>query len=204
MVVFIPGNGVSVREKCQLDKKNYQQGGGFSPDRNRTAPPSRSVPSQPTQPQYRPQDPRNGNPQERRVAPPSQPTQPQYRFLLAPRSLRRIILHEKPDVIEVGSPVFVPWVVASASRGTHIPLLSFYHTNLVAASYCTGVGSATLHAWLSMYARLLDRLFTSTLVASDCAAADQFLWGHGARRPRTLPDCPAQADFNPVGSPAAG
>jgi alpha-1,6-mannosyltransferase len=113
-----------------------------------------------------------GNVRWYRLRGPRVPTQPQYRFLLAPRSLRRIILHEKPDVIEVGSPVFVPWVVASASRGTHIPLVSFYHTNLVAASHRTGGGSKTLHTWLRMYARLLDRLFTSTLVASDCAAAD--------------------------------
>jgi alpha-1,6-mannosyltransferase len=113
-----------------------------------------------------------GNVRWYRLRGPRVPTQPQYRFLFALRSLRRIILHERPDVIEVGSPVFVPWIVASAARGTRIPLLSFYHTNIVAAAGQVGVAMPPLRGWLSSYARLLDRLFASTLVASDSAAAD--------------------------------
>src|SRR5262245_47301195 len=57
-----------------------------------------------------------------RLRGPSIPTQPQYRFLLATRSLRRIIAHERPDIIEVGSQFFVPWVARLAARGRATPL----------------------------------------------------------------------------------
>jgi alpha-1,6-mannosyltransferase len=107
-----------------------------------------------------------------RLRGPRVPRQPQYRFLLATRSLRRIIAHERPDVIEVGSPVFVPWVVARAAHGTGIPLISFYHTSLTTSLANAGVASALLRNALGAYARRLDRLFLSTLVASDSAAAE--------------------------------
>ncbi|HEY4219113.1 MAG TPA: glycosyltransferase [Gemmatimonadaceae bacterium] len=109
-----------------------------------------------------------GNVRWYRLRGPRIPTQQQYRFLLAPRSLRRIIAAERPDVIEVGSPIVVPWLVAMASAGMKIPLLSFYHTNLM------NVGSnATLtRRSVATYARWLDRLFVTTLVASDAAARE--------------------------------
>ncbi|HEY9228869.1 MAG TPA: glycosyltransferase, partial [Gemmatimonadaceae bacterium] len=113
-----------------------------------------------------------GNVRWYRLRGPRVPRQPQYRFLLATRSLRRIIAHERPDIIEVGSPVFVPWVVANAARGTGIPLVSFYHTNLVSLVAGTGMRASMLRRTLSLYARNLDRLFRTTLVASDSAAAD--------------------------------
>src|SRR5262245_59330466 len=61
---------------------------------------------------------------------PLMPKQRQYRFLLAPRTLRRIIDTERPDVIEVGSPIFVPWITRFATRGRAVPLVGFYHTNV--------------------------------------------------------------------------
>ena len=57
------------------------------------------------------------------------PTQDPYRFMLATRTNRRIALHERPDVIEVGSPGFVPWIVRLAARGLDIPAVAFYHSN---------------------------------------------------------------------------
>ena len=107
-----------------------------------------------------------------RLRGPRVPRQPQYRFLLATRSLRRIIAHERPDVIEVGSPVFVPWVVARAAHGTGIPLISFYHTSLTTSVANAGIGGAIVRNALGSYARRLDRLFLSTLVASESAAAE--------------------------------
>jgi hypothetical protein len=49
--------------------------------------------------------------------------------MLATRTNRRIALHERPDVIEVGSPGFVPWIVRLAARGLDIPAIAFYHSN---------------------------------------------------------------------------
>ncbi|HEY7234869.1 MAG TPA: glycosyltransferase [Gemmatimonadaceae bacterium] len=61
---------------------------------------------------------------------PRVPAQSQYRFLFALRKLRRVIERERPDVIEVGSLLFAPWLVAMAARGYRAPRLVFYHENL--------------------------------------------------------------------------
>src|SRR5262245_35354190 len=136
-----------------------------------------------------------GNVRWYRLRGPRVPRQPQYRFLLATRSLRRIIEHERPDIIEVGSPVFVPWIVARAARATDIPLLSFYHTNLVNSFTNAGPLGRALRGSLGMYARLLDRLFETTLVASDSAAND--LRSVGVTRVARVPLGVDAATFHP-------
>ena len=45
-------------------------------------------------------------------------------------SFGRIIERERPDIIEVGSLLFAPWLVAMAARGYGAPRLVFYHENL--------------------------------------------------------------------------
>ena len=45
------------------------------------------------------------------------PTQKPYRFMLATRSTTRIVAHERPDLIEVGSAWCAPWLVHLATRG---------------------------------------------------------------------------------------
>jgi alpha-1,6-mannosyltransferase len=64
-----------------------------------------------------------------RLRGPRIPTQQPYRFLLATRSLKRIVREERPDVIEVGSPFLVPWLVRAAARPLGVPLINFYHSN---------------------------------------------------------------------------
>ncbi len=64
-----------------------------------------------------------------RLRGPLVPRQAPYRFMLATRSNRRIMSHERPRVIEIGSPGFVPWIVRLASRGLHIPAVAFFHSN---------------------------------------------------------------------------
>ena len=115
-----------------------------------------------------------------RLRGPRIPTQRQYRFLLAARSLRRIVEHERPDVIEVGSPILVPWIATLAARGTRIPVISFYHTNLLARSTAAGWRERVRDAVLAGYARRIDRLFATTLVASASAESD--LWSAGLHR----------------------
>lgn len=109
-----------------------------------------------------------------RLRGPRIPTQTAYRFLLAPRTTRRLIRHERPDVIEVGSPLLVPWVTRIAARGLGIPLVSFYHTSLPGAVASLGLpGRGPL--WRSLvgaYARQLDGLFSQTIVASESAARE--------------------------------
>src|SRR5262245_19135683 len=45
-----------------------------------------------------------------RLRGPRIPTEQAYRFLLATRTTHRILDHERPDIVEVGSPFFVPWI----------------------------------------------------------------------------------------------
>lgn len=107
-----------------------------------------------------------------RVRGPRIPTQTAYRFLFATRSLRRIIAHEAPSVIEVGSPLFVPWVTAFAARGLGIPLVAFHHTSFRGAVRAHGRSHGPWRPILDRYARVLDRLFHLTIVASEFAAQE--------------------------------
>src|ERR1043165_5652891 len=67
----------------------------------------------------------DANTRKYRIRGPRIPTQRQYRFLLAPRTLRTIIERERPDIIEVGSPIFVPRITRLACRPHPAPPLGF-------------------------------------------------------------------------------
>ncbi|HUX34220.1 MAG TPA: glycosyltransferase [Gemmatimonadaceae bacterium] len=111
-----------------------------------------------------------------RLRGPRVPTQAPYRFMLATRSSRRIVEHERPDVIEVGSIGLVPWVVRHAARGAAVPLVAFYHSHLPRMIAPRGAQSPVHRrlgeslAW--RYLRALDRHFATTIVASDFAARE--------------------------------
>lgn len=112
-----------------------------------------------------------------RLRGPRIPTQQQYRFLLAPRSLRRIIRHERPDVIELGSQLFVPWVVRLALGGRPTPLVSFYHGNLerslsASVGLPEGAADAVSRTMTRSYLRLVDGLVSARLAASDTLITD--------------------------------
>ena len=111
-----------------------------------------------------------------RLEGPRVPTQDPYRFMLATRTNRRIALHERPDVIEVGSPGFVPWIVRLAARGLDIPVVAFYHSNFprVFAPFPERA-NAFRRAMFDLgwrYARQLDKHFAHTIVCSDFVAND--------------------------------
>ncbi len=107
---------------------------------------------------------------------PSIPTQRPYRFMLATRTTRRIIRHERPDLIEVGSHFFVPWIVDRAARPLGVPLVWFYHSNLprvlapASGRNSPARRSAAALAW--RYVRHLSRRFLATLATSDFSARD--------------------------------
>jgi alpha-1,6-mannosyltransferase len=111
-----------------------------------------------------------------RLRGPHIPTQAPYRFMLATRSSRRIIAHERPDVIEVGSVGLVPWVVRRATQCADRPLVAFYHSHLprLIAPFAERAGAARLAAsslaW--QYLRTLDRFFATTIVASRFVARE--------------------------------
>ena len=111
-----------------------------------------------------------------RLAGPPIPRQRPYRFMLATRSISRIVQHERPDLIEIGSPFIVPWIVRHATRMLDVPLVCFHHTNLP-QMFAPRAGRWRLaqrfvYRSASRYMRRLDALFPVTIVASDAAARD--------------------------------
>jgi alpha-1,6-mannosyltransferase len=109
-----------------------------------------------------------------RLRGPRIPFDPSYRFLLATRTTRRILEHERPDLIEVGSPWFVPWVTRRANRRLRAPMVWFYHTHFPAIINpgLPEIGpvrrSAGALAW--RYVRRLAGLYRAVLVASESVA----------------------------------
>ena len=111
-----------------------------------------------------------------RVHGPRVPGQRPYRFLFAARAARRIAEHERPDVIEVGSPALVPWIARYAARRAETPLVYFYHSNFPRvispfADRQKGVRPRLSRlAW--RYSRRIDRLFDVTIATSRFSMAE--------------------------------
>ncbi|HWA16476.1 MAG TPA: glycosyltransferase [Gemmatimonadales bacterium] len=109
-----------------------------------------------------------------RLRGPRIPFDSSYRFLLATRTTRRIIDHERPDLIEVGSPWLVPWLTRRANRALRAPLVWFYHTHFPSIIHPhlgkVGAGrrAAGQAAW--GYVRRLARIYRGVLVASESVA----------------------------------
>jgi alpha-1,6-mannosyltransferase len=107
---------------------------------------------------------------------PSVPSQKPYRFMLATRSTSRIVAHERPDLIEVGSAWCAPWLVHLATRRIDVPTVWFYHSNFprVIAPWPAAVGAvrraASEFAW--SYVRRLGRMVQATLAPSDFVAGE--------------------------------
>ncbi|MGB7211391.1 MAG: glycosyltransferase [Gemmatimonadales bacterium] len=107
---------------------------------------------------------------------PAIPFQHPYRFLVAPRALERILQHEHPDLIEVGSPFIVPWMTRWADRHLRIPMVWFYHGNIprvIAPHPARATAGRRQLAELGWrYVRRVSRLFKATFVGSEFAAHD--------------------------------
>lgn len=106
------------------------------------------------------------------------PFTPGYRFLLSAQELRRIIFAERPDIIEVGSPFFVPLVTHLATRGLDIPTVGFYHADLVRTYVDPYVGSLPptvqrrIRSLTSRYVRSVYSRFHATVAASASVAEE--------------------------------
>lgn len=111
-----------------------------------------------------------------RLQGPRVPKQAPYRFMLATRSNRRIMLHERPDVVEVGSPGFVPWITKLATRGLDIPLVAFWHSNFprVLAPFPDRANAFRRALWDLgwRYARQIDKQVAMSIVCSRFVAHD--------------------------------
>jgi alpha-1,6-mannosyltransferase len=107
---------------------------------------------------------------------PAIPTQRPYRFMLATRSTARIVAHERPDIIEVGSTWLVPWLIRLANRELRIPTVWFYHSHFprIVAPHPATAGwarrTASAAAW--RYVRRLGGLVHATLAPCDGVARE--------------------------------
>jgi alpha-1,6-mannosyltransferase len=110
-----------------------------------------------------------------RLRGPRIPFDQSYRFLLATRTTRRILDHERPDLIEVGSPWLVPWLTRHANRGLRAPLVWFYHTHFPVIINPDLPDTSSVRRALGRvswsYVRRLAATYRATLVASESVAA---------------------------------
>jgi alpha-1,6-mannosyltransferase len=99
------------------------------------------------------------------------PFQASYRFLLATRSTSRIVAHERPDIIEVGSNYFAPWLIQRARRHWNAPVVWFYHAHLPRVVAPNGVRDTRARRLaataLASYSRRIAGSVACTIVASD-------------------------------------
>ena len=111
-----------------------------------------------------------------RLRGPAIPTQHPYRFMLATRSTSRVVAHEHPNLIEVGSTWLVPWLIRSANRELRIPTVWFYHSHFprIVAPHPAKAGwarrTASATAW--RYVRRLGRLVGATLAPCEGVARE--------------------------------
>src|SRR5262249_36335716 len=100
---------------------------------------------------------------------PRVPFNPQYRLILSTRTPRRIIEHERPDLIEAGSHLLVPWVTRTANRRAGIPVVWFYHGHLprlIAPAHRGGPWQRLLERGSWEYVRRIAAGCRGVLVAS--------------------------------------
>jgi alpha-1,6-mannosyltransferase len=111
-----------------------------------------------------------------RLRGPAIPFNPAYRFMLATRSTSRIVAHERPDVIEVGSSYFAPWLIFRARRQYQAPAVWFYHANLprlvAPRQDQEPLGRRLLARAVGWYTRRIAAAVDCTIVASDFARKD--------------------------------
>ena len=96
--------------------------------------------------------------------------------MLATRSTSRIVAHERPDLIEVGSAWCAPWLVHLATRQLRVPAVWFYHSNFprIITPRPRDAGwarrTATDLAW--RYVRRLGRMVEATIAPCRTLAAE--------------------------------
>lgn len=124
-----------------------------------------------------------------RLRGPAIPRHRPYRVMLATRSVSRLVENERPDVIEVGSPFVVPWILRHAVRRAGTPLVYYHHTDVarvVSQALPGGDGvrrRVTDATW--RYLRALERRCAMTIVATEGGRRE--LLAHGFTRVAQIP-----------------
>lgn len=116
-----------------------------------------------------------------RLQGPAIPFNRNYRFMLATRSTARIVAHERPDVIEIGSAYYAPWMVDRARRRFDAPAVWFYHAHLPRIVAPGGDKHGPLVRALARgvgeYVRRVSTRVATTIVASEFTERDLLALG---------------------------
>ena len=126
-----------------------------------------------------------------RLQGPTIPFARDYRLIVSGRALEEILRRERPDVIEVGSPFLVPWLVRWAARERPVRIIGFYHADLIrtyAEPLTRGVRSLATPlatAAARVYSRAAYGRLDVTLTASESVASE--LRAIGLRQVRVIP-----------------
>lgn len=132
-----------------------------------------------------------------RVASPRIPTQRQYRALLRRGTLARIIAHERPDIVEIGSSILVPWLVRGAVGSGGPPTVWFFHTYLPGVIALRDDLPGRVLRWgIGRYVAAVARGTRATFAASTFA--EDALRAMGAPRVVTVPLGVDTATFCPA------
>lgn len=102
------------------------------------------------------------------VAAPPLPFSDGYRFPLRRSGIVRELVKLAPDVIEAGDPYVPAWAALRAGRELEVPVIGFYHSDLVRL-LANRLGPASLPA-IRLYVRLLYRQFDRVLAPSQVMA----------------------------------
>jgi alpha-1,6-mannosyltransferase len=100
-----------------------------------------------------------------------------YRFITDFAAIQEIILVERPDIIEIGSPYLVPWAVRRVARRLNIGLVGFFHSNFPATYVrpLTERLGERLSGWCEnaawRYARLVYNWCDAVVAASSFSGA---------------------------------
>lgn len=117
------------------------------------------------------------------------PGQKPYRAMLAPGRVRAILERERPDIVEIGSSHFVPWLVRAPARRLRIPSVWFYHGHIPRVIAPRLDADGVHRRWAAraaaQYVRAISRTVARTLVASDAVRTD--LERFGAERVVRVP-----------------
>ena len=112
-----------------------------------------------------------------RIGSPVFPLAPAYRQLVDWRALRDVFESVNPSVIEVGGPFSDPILVRLALGGRRVPLVGFYHADLVrtfAEPFVDHAVLSPLRTILRMSARLMIRAVYNRFDATVCASSSMF------------------------------
>ena len=107
---------------------------------------------------------------------PRVPRNAPYRLLTSVSRMRRVLDHERPDVIEIGSPAIVPWVLFRALRRREVPVVNFFHSHFPAllggSRRPMPPSRVRLQQAAWWYARRMDGHISATIAASRFVADD--------------------------------